>query len=201
MSDPTPGACGGWNSADCVGTVHCPPRCPRFVDKHGALWTLRPGREGDADQLAEMYDAFGVSDRAQGLPPVDEERRRSWIETLLAEGYNVVAAGDDRLIGHVAYTPIDAECPELAVFVHPEFQDRGIGTELCKHAIAAAADDEREAIELYVERSNQAARTVYRRLGFTVVERRGDVRMELPLDRTIATTVREPPADRRASSG
>lgn len=200
MSDPTPTACGGWNSSDCVGTAHCPPRCPRFVDKHGARWTLRPTVVGDADRLEGMYDEFGIRGRAQALPPADRRHRRSWIETLLTEGHNVVAASDDRLVGHVAYTPTDTPRPELAVFVHPAFQGRGIGTELCKHAIAAAADDGREAIELHVERSNRTARSVYRRLGFSAVDEGAGVRMELPLDETIATTVREPPAHRPQSA-
>ncbi|WP_418282151.1 N-acetyltransferase family protein [Halorubrum sp. DTA98] len=196
MSDSARAACDGWNSSACVGTEHCPPRCPRFVDKHGSRWTLRPTREGDAERLAEMYEAFGIQDRAQGVPPTVDQRRRSWVDTLLSEGENVVAADRDRLVGHVVYTPSDGDRPELAVFVHPSFQERGIGTELCKHAIAAAADADREALELHVESSNRAALSVYRRLGFTVVDRDGDVRMTLPLDEAIATTARMPPAER-----
>lgn len=200
MSDSSDAACDGWNSSGCVGTELCPPRCPRFVDKHGARWTLRPAREGDRDRLDEMYKAFGLADRAQGIPPIPDHRRRSWIDTLLADGRNVVAAGRDRLVGHVVYTAADDPRPELAVFVHPEFQERGLGTELCRHAIVAAYEDDREALELHVEPSNRAALSVYRRLGFTVIDRDGDVRMELPLDESITRTARLPPAERRPTS-
>lgn len=200
MTDPTRAACDGWNSSDCVGTVHCPPRCPRFVDKYGAQWTLRPAREADIDGLVEMYSSFGLRDRAQGLPPAGEHRLRSWLETLFDEGHNVVAAGDGRIVGHVTYTPRDEPCPELAVFVQPAVHDRGIGTELCKHAIADAAEEGREALELHVERQNRAAITVYRGLGFEVVDRTGAVQMELSLNETILETVRDtPPAGRIAS--
>lgn len=197
MGDPTHAACDGWNGSECVGTEHCPPRCPRFIDKHGSRWTLRPARDEDVERLVEMYEAFGIRDRAQGVPPTVDYRRRSWVETLLTEGTNVVAEGRDQLVGHVVYTPSDDACPELAVFVHPEFQERGIGTELCKHAIADAVAAEREAFELHVEPSNHAAISVYRRLGFTVIDRNVDIRMELPFDETIATRVRAPPADRQ----
>ena len=186
----------GWNSSQCRGTEGCQARCPRFVDKKGASWTLRAAREADADRLAEMYADISAADRAQGLPPVADHRRRSWVETLLEEGHNIVAEGPDRLVGHVVYTPVDEAQPELAVFVHPEFHNRGIGTELCKQIVAAAADAGREALELHVERHNRAAISVYRRLGFEVVDDDHSIEMVLPLDDRIAASVRAPPAER-----
>jgi len=90
----------------------------------------------------------------------------------------------------------DAETPELAVFVHPDAQDRGVGTELCRHVIANAAAAGRDGIELHVETGNRPARSVYRTVGFEVVERRGDLRMRLDLDRPVATEVRWPPLAR-----
>ncbi|MFO7834713.1 MAG: GNAT family N-acetyltransferase [Halohasta sp.] len=185
----------GWDSSQCRGTEYCQTGCPRFVDKEGASWRLRPTREADADRLAEMYADIGVADRAQGLPPVDDNRRQEWVETLLEEGSNIVAEGPDRLVGHVAYTPVAADKPEIAVFVHPEFHNRGIGTELCTRIVAAAADAGREALELYVERTNRAAIAVYRRLGFEVVDGGHDMRMVRPLDDSVAASVHAPPAE------
>jgi len=185
----------GWNSSHCQGAEGCQSRCPRFVDKEGASWTLRPAREADADRLAEMYADISATDRAQGLPPVADHKRRSWVEMLLEEGHNIVAEGPERLVGHVVYTPVDAAQPELAVFVHPEFHNRGIGTELCKQIVAAAADAGREALELHVERHNRAAISVYRRLGFEVVDDDHSIEMVLPLDDTVAASVRAPPAE------
>ena len=141
-------ACEGWDGSECEGTVHCPPRCPRFVDKRGARWTIRPAVDGDAAALAELYEAFGTADRAQGLPPVTRSRRADWIESMLAEGSNVVAERDGELFGHAMYTPTDAAVPELAVFVHPDAQDRGVGTELCRHVIANAAAENEVAFEI-----------------------------------------------------
>lgn len=191
---------GGWDSSECTGTPYCQPRCPRFVDKQGDHWTLRQVQQGDAGRLAEMYDTFGPADRAQGIPPAVDHKRESWIGTLLSEGYNIVAEGHDGIVGHVVYTPADAVQPELAVFVHPEFHNRGIGTELCKHAAAAAVAAGCEAIELHVEQRNRAAVTVYRRIGFDVVDSDLGLQMVLPLDESIAKTVRAPPADRETDS-
>ncbi|ELZ43240.1 GCN5-related N-acetyltransferase [Halorubrum saccharovorum DSM 1137] len=196
MSHDATAACDGWDGSECEGTVHCPPRCPRFVDKQGARWTLRPAADEDAAALAEMYEAFGTADRAQGLPPVTRSRRADWIESMLAEGSNVVAERDGELFGHAMYTPTDAARPELAVFVHPSMQGRGVGTELCKHVIADAVAGGREGLELHVESGNRVARSVYRTVGFELAERRGDIRMALDLDDSIATEVRWPPLAR-----
>ncbi|WP_066416277.1 GNAT family N-acetyltransferase [Halorubrum aethiopicum] len=189
-------ACGRWDGSECEGTVHCPPRCPRFVDKEGERWTVRPAIDEDAPFLVEMYERFDRADRAQGLPPVSRARRVEWVESMLAEGSNVVAERDGEVLGHAMYTPTDAAVPELAVFVHPDAQDRGVGTELCRHVIADAAAAGREGIELHVETGNRVARSVYRTVGFEIAERRGDLRMRLDLDDPVATAVRWPPLAR-----
>jgi ribosomal protein S18 acetylase RimI-like enzyme len=189
-------ACGGWDGSECEGTVHCPPRCPRFVDKAGARWTVRPADPADLAPLAEMYEGFDSTDRAQGLPPASRRRRGEWIWSMLAEGSNVVAERGGEVLGHAMYTPTDATVPELAVFVHPDAQDRGVGTELCRHVIADAAAAGREGIELHVETGNRIARSVYRSVGFRIAERRGDIRMYLDLEDPIATEVRWPPLAR-----
>lgn len=194
-------ACEGWDGSECEGTVHCPPRCPRFVDGEGARWTIRPAVREDAAPLAEMYEGFGSADRAQGLPPVTRERRATWIESTLAEGSNVVAERGGELYGHAMYTPSDASRPELAVFVHPTAQGRGVGTELCRHVIADATAAGREGLELHVEPGNRVARRVYRNVGFELVERRFDIRMELDLDDPVATEVRWPPLARLGPAG
>lgn len=189
-------ACEGWDGSECEGTPHCPPRCPRFVDKEGRRWTIRPAVAGDEPFLVEMYERFDRGDRAQGLPPVSRRRCVGWIETMLEAGHNVVAERDGEIFGHAMYTPTAADVPELAVFVHPDAQDRGVGTELCRHVIAAAAAADREGLELHVETGNRAARSVYGTVGFEVVERRGDLLMRLDLDEPVATEVRWPPLAR-----
>ncbi|MFW6321427.1 MAG: N-acetyltransferase family protein, partial [Halohasta sp.] len=119
----------------------------------------------------------------------------SWVEMLLEEGHNIVADGPEGLVGHAVYTPVEAAQPELAVFVHPAFHDRGIGTELCKRIAAAAADAGREALELHVERHNRAAIAVYRRIGFEVVDDDHSIQMVLPLDEAVTASVRTPRAE------
>ncbi|WP_435075756.1 GNAT family N-acetyltransferase [Halorubrum sp. HHNYT27] len=193
-------ACDGWDGSECEGTIHCPARCPRFVDKEGARWTIRPAAPEDAAALAEMYEGFGTADRAQGLPPAARKRRADWIRAMLTEGNNVVAERNGAALGHAMYTPTDADRPELAVFVHPSMQGRGVGTELCRHVIANASAAGREGLELHVESGNRIARRVYRTVGFELADRRGELRMELDLDDPVATEVRWPPLAREGSA-
>ncbi|WP_058367080.1 GNAT family N-acetyltransferase [Haloparvum sedimenti] len=158
------------------------PRGPRFVDKLGVRWRIRAADGDDRDALAAMYADFGTADRAQGLPPVTESRTVRWLDDLFERGWNVVAEGEAGVVGHATLTPTDADEPELAVFVHPAYQDRGLGTELCRHIVARAAATDRDAVVLTVERRNRAALSVYRGLGFETVEgERGDLWMRLPL--------------------
>lgn len=186
-------ACDGWDGSECEGTVHCPPRCPRFVDTRGERWTVRFAEPGDADRMLEMYEAFGTADRAQGIPPANPDRRVEWVEALLSDGNNVLAERNGRVKGHAVYTPLDVDRPEIAVFVHPDVRGRGVGTELCRQLIADAAAGNREALVLHVETGNHAARNVYHDVGFRAVERSGDLRMALPLDDPVATETQWPP--------
>lgn len=157
-------------------------RHPVFVDKHGVRWQIRVAESGDRESLTEMYGAFGAGHRAQGLPPIQDHRLADWLDRLFEQGWNIVAARDGELLGHAVLTPIDAGEPELAVFVHPEYHGRGIGTELCRHVVARASASGCDAIVLDVERRNHVALSVYRSLGFEVVENaRGELHMRLPL--------------------
>ena len=194
--DTATAACDGWDGSECEGTPHCPPRCPGFVGREGARWTVRPAVDEDLPVLAEMYEGFDRANRAQGLPPVRRRRCAEWIETLLADGNNVVAELNGEIFGRATYAPTAAAVPELAVFVHPDAKDRDVGTELCRHVIADAAAAGRERLELHVETGNRAARSVYGTVGFEIVERRGDLRMRLDLAQPIATEVRWPPLAR-----
>jgi L-amino acid N-acyltransferase YncA len=196
MRDDATTACDGWDGSECEGTPHCPPRCPRFVDKEGARWTIRPALDEDEPFLAEMYEGFGRAQRAQGLPPVSRRRRADWVRKMVRGGHSVVAERNGELYGHAMYAPTDSSTPELAVFVAPAAQGRGVGTELCRHVIADAAAAGRDALELRVETGNRAARSVYGTVGFEVVERCGDLRMRLDLDGPVATEVRWPPLAR-----
>jgi len=185
----------GWRSGDCEGSPHCPPRCPRFVDKSGeALLVLPLGDDDDREALVRMYDDFAVEHRSMELPPVGESAIERWLGYLHDRGTNLVAWRGDRPVGHAGFVPLYDGDAEFFVFVHQAFHGRGIGSELTRQAIAYAAAADHDGIVLSVERYNRSAVAVYRRCGF--VETGGGVRtleMRLPLSDPIADEVRLAP--------
>jgi ribosomal protein S18 acetylase RimI-like enzyme len=119
------------------------------------------------DALAAMYADFDPSDRAQGVPPVGEDRVRDWLNTLLEQdGFNVVAWDGDRVAGHATLVPDDEATYELAIFVHQDYQGAGIGTHLIEALLGHAQASGAEYVWLTVERWNRPAVALYEKVGF-----------------------------------
>jgi GNAT superfamily N-acetyltransferase len=119
------------------------------------------------EDLVEMYVEFDPADRAQGIPPVNEEPIREWLESLLEIGsYNVVASHDGSAIGHAMLVPDTDGSYELAVFVLHDYQGAGIGTHLLEALLGHGQAEGVEKVWLTVERWNDAAIGLYRKLGF-----------------------------------
>lgn len=189
-------ACTGWDNGDCVGTTDCPPRCPRFFDNHGLPILVRPYEEDDLEDLIAMYDRF-ESALTSGVPLESRSSIERWLRTLTADGWNLIATDSDRVIGHVAIAPADADEPELVIFVDEAYQGRGIGSELMHQLIAYAAAHDHTALQLFVEQRNETAIAVYRNTSFDIAgEQFGTIAMRLSLDQPIAEAVRRPPAER-----
>lgn len=194
MSPPT---CSAWNPAECEGTVGCPARCPRFVDKQGAFLLVEPYEQAQYEGLVSLYEDYPSDHRSMGIPPVHRSGIESWLDALIDSGMNFVARDGDRVVGHAAFAPESASEPELIVFVDPDYFERGIGTELCYQIVAHAAESDATALALDVSVDNERAIHVYRKMGFEVVEKTvTDVRMRLSFEKEIAETVRLPPAER-----
>jgi ribosomal protein S18 acetylase RimI-like enzyme len=109
------------------------------------------------------------------------------IEYMLALGYSHAAlkrfvttegAGldlarvGDRLVGFGAYYPVDGtrETKLDKLYVHQDFQGRGVGSRLIASAESAARARGRGALILNVNKHNAQAIRVYQRNGFAVRE-------------------------------
>lgn len=126
---------------------------------------------GGFDRLVEMYTTFDPEDRAQGIPPGREDRIRSWLDTILTEeAVNVIAWADGAVAGHAMLVPDDAGEYELAIFVHQEYQEAGIGKQLIRCLLGEGARQGVSLVWLTVERWNEAAISLYRAVGFETTE-------------------------------
>lgn len=144
------------------------PTPPRTVTD-GANRTVRL-RVADDDRaaLAAMYDDFGVGDRAQGIPPADPDRRSRWLDRFGA-GVGVLAEHADRAVGHGVLLA-GGPGHELALFVHPDYREAGVGTELLRTLLGRGRSAGVERVWLSVQRSNRQAVRLYRTAGFSPTE-------------------------------
>ena len=121
----------------------------------------------DIEALVEMYCAFDPADKAQGIPPSGERAIREWLESITkGDAVNVVARHDGETIGHAILVDDGAGEHELAIFVLQAYQGAGIGTELLRTTLGAAQQAGVSRVWLTVERWNNAAIALYRKLGF-----------------------------------
>ncbi|WP_336035414.1 GNAT family N-acetyltransferase [Halobacterium yunchengense] len=150
------------------------PRPPReFADAEGRDVEVRAWREHHEpgseafEALVEMYADFDPADRAQGVPPVGEDRIREWLETLLEQdGFDVIAWHGDAVAGHATLVPDDESTYELAIFVHQDYQGAGIGTKLIEALLGYGQAEGAECVWLTVERWNRPAVALYEKVGF-----------------------------------
>lgn len=150
------------------GPYPSPPM--ELEDDEGREITIREF-ESDRDALVEMYDDFDPADRAQGIPPVGEDRIRDWLDHLLCEDcYNVLAVHDDEIVGHATLVGDDEGDYELAIFVHQDFQGAGIGTDLLEALLGLGEKAGVERVWLTVERWNRPAINLYKKVGFETTD-------------------------------
>ena len=153
-----------------AGPFEAPPL--QFEDREGREIEIRAYDESDREYeaIASMYVEFDPADRAQGIPPSEEGRIRTWLDNILTdECLNVIAWHGETVAGHATLVP-DDDVYELAIFVLQEYQQAGIGTHLMKALLGHGAACGVEKVWLPVERWNQPAVGLYKKIGFEVVD-------------------------------
>jgi RimJ/RimL family protein N-acetyltransferase len=138
-----------------------------FRTKAGKDITIRLFSEEAFEGLVSFYNQFEPKEVFQGLPPRLASRRIQWMKTLVEGSLAVLAMDRERVIGHTAAIPIPSSLvAELLVFVHQDFRNQGIGTELIRLVTDAAADMGFKTLWLTVSTANAIAIHVYRKCGF-----------------------------------
>lgn len=156
--------------------LHLPPhilkRLRLLKDKCGAPFVVRLYQKGAKDYsiLKEMYRGFEPKEWSQGLPPGLDHKREEWLRYVVAEGINLLAIMDEKVVGHAALFEMErGKSCEYLIFVHQDYQDRGIGTALTQLMRELAHEMEWSQIWLTVETRNFKAIHVYEKVGFCFV--------------------------------
>lgn len=121
--------------------------------------------------LVEMYATFEPKFVYLGLPPLSLDAIERWLRGLIADPANthLVLTEGDRVIGHAAlvYYPESPEAQEIVIFVHQDYQRRGLGRRLflaamhrgCRHLGL-------DRVWLWVNRRNRKGLRLYTDVGF-----------------------------------
>lgn len=78
----------------------------------------------------------------------------------------MLKTGEDKVVGYIIYWKVGDEVQVNNIAVHPDYRRRGLGEALLRHVIKRAKDQGVNFISLEVRRSNLAAQSLYRKLGF-----------------------------------
>ena len=144
--------------------------CRSIKDKLGRTIFLRPYEEGDFKGLTKMYDEFEPKGKAMGLPPAQEENRHQWMMGIVEEWFNIVAILENRIVGHAALDrPVTGNAREFMIFVHQDYQNKGIGQALTSSMLDTAKVMDCERVWVVVENLNRIAITVFKKAGFSFV--------------------------------
>ena len=139
----------------------------KSTDKTGAAFEIGRCSTSDVSCLMRMYHDFYPKPASQGLPPADFETCQKWAEELIQIGENLLAWHGQEVIGHAALTPdIKGSSGEFVIFVHQNYRNRGIGTELAMASLERARELGFKSVWLTVAITNSIALRLYVKLGF-----------------------------------
>ncbi|MGI9645479.1 MAG: GNAT family N-acetyltransferase [Ilumatobacteraceae bacterium] len=145
---------------------------------------VRPARPDDTDEIVEVwYEASKIAHDFMGEEFLERERgevAKHWLP--VAE--TTVVESDGRVVGFVSLVGNEVG----GLFVHPEYQGRGIGRTLIEHSRAV-----RTYLELGVFEANARARHFYGACGFEQVgsheyDGTGHIELRLRLDPEVDRT-------------
>lgn len=144
----------------------------------------RPATAGDLDAIAEVrVRSWQAAYRGQVpqsyldvlSPAADAQRRRDRIGSAGVRADDHVAEAGGRIAGWTAIGPYrdddgdapSAGCGEIgAIYVLPQWWDRGVGRALMAYALAELRRRELAPVLLWVLAGNERARRFYERAGF-----------------------------------
>ena len=143
----------------------------RYIDKQGKPFEVEKYSLKDYASLETMYVTYYPKGKFQGMPPLEDEASRKWINGLLENGENFLAWQDDITVGHSVVLPdFDRRDAEYLIFVRHPNRGRGIGSQLTHEILQHAKDLSLEIIWLVVGATNFQAIGLYKKFGFRFCE-------------------------------
>jgi ribosomal protein S18 acetylase RimI-like enzyme len=155
-----------------------------IITAHRINAKVRDMRASDYACLPEfLYQAIFIPEGVEAPPReiINDPQIFVYIKDFGSQpgDLGVVAEQDGQVVGAAwtriipAYGHINAETPELAISILPDFRGYGIGTKLMKKLFATLRDSGYKRTSLSVQKDNPAVR-FYERLGYRVTDEKLD---------------------------
>ncbi|MCB2190582.1 MAG: GNAT family N-acetyltransferase [Deltaproteobacteria bacterium] len=114
-----------------------------------------------------MYDAFEPKGCVQGMPPVADYTRRTWVEAIMGNSWNFVLRERYKVVGHAAaIADKRRKEAEYLIFVLPNYQKQGLGITLTELAMDYLRRRGIRRVFSKVQLSNIRAIQLYRKFNF-----------------------------------
>ena len=81
----------------------------------------------------------------------------------------LVAIDDDQVVGYVGSQTVLGETDMMNIAIHPQYRKQGIATALIHNLIEILKEQNSHSLMLEVRRSNDAAKSLYMKMGFVEV--------------------------------
>ena len=135
--------------------------------------TIRHAAEADLPAIIDIFNATVPTRVATAvLEPVSVEERRPWFHEHSADRHPLWVLEIDRAIaGWMSFHSFITRCAyrgtvEVSVYVHENFQRRGVGRALLEHGIARCPELGITALTGLIMGHNRASLQLFERLGF-----------------------------------
>lgn len=137
---------------------------------------IRPAEENDLAGILEIYNHAIIHTTAvynYNAHTLDM-RRQWWEEKKLAGQPILVAVLNNQVLGFASYGPFRAWAAykysfESSVYIHPNFQGKGLGKKLVQQLIEVAKKDKVHTLVAGIDAENQASIILHQKLGFEAV--------------------------------
>jgi len=149
----------------------------RFTAKKGKILLFRPKKPSDTEMLWAMFSTLSETSISNLIPPYTRERIEGWTNNIdFNDVLTIVAVVEEtcvpRIVG-VASLKFNAQevfkhKAELAITVHDDYQNLGVGTALIRHLIKIARKKKLKKIFLTTNTENARAIHVYQKAGFEI---------------------------------
>jgi L-amino acid N-acyltransferase YncA len=148
---------------------------PRRGPRAGRGIAVRDARRTDLPALLEIYNhAVLTSPATFDLEPLTLVQRRRWFSDHGRLHPLVVAERDERVVGYAGLSPFRdkpgySRSAEDSVYVHRDFQGKGVGALLMKEILARASRLGYHTIVAGIVPPNEASVRLHEGLGFAYV--------------------------------